>query len=80
MSRYEKLKIFLMGMAVALLLAHLFQQTPIEAQSQASQIGRYQISATTLPAKGATTVCAYIIDTQTGQYVFTKETGGVFDR
>ena len=80
MSRYEKLKVFLMGMTVALLLTGFFKQTPIVAQAPAPQTGRYQISATTLPAKGATTVCAYIIDTQTGQYVFTNSHAGVFDR
>jgi hypothetical protein len=80
MSRYEKLRIFLMGMVVAILVMTFLQQTPTEAQTGAGQNGRYQISATTIPAKGATTVCAYIIDTQTGQYVYTTQTSGTFGR
>jgi hypothetical protein len=80
MSRYERLKTFLMGVAVALLLISLLQKSPTVAQTQPPQTGRYQISATTLPAKGATTVCAYLVDTQTGQYVLTTAKAGVFDR
>ena len=80
MLRYERLNVFLMGLIVALLLMGFLNQTPTVAQAPAAQTGRYQISATTLPAKGATTVCAYIVDTQTGQYVFTSKTEGVFDR
>jgi len=78
MTRYAKLKIFLLGMAVALLIVQLIPQTPTVAQTQPAQPGRYQISSTTLPAKGATTVCAYIIDTQTGEYYFTTKSSGTF--
>ena len=80
MSRFEKVKIFLMGMAVALLIAHLVPQRSVEAQVGVTepQNGRYQISATTVPAKGATTPCAYIVDTRTGQYYFTTKQAGTF--
>ena len=80
MSRYEKLKIFLMGMLVALLLVSFFPQNPTVAQPQQMQTGNYQVSAMAFATKGGTTKCAYIIDTQTGQYFFTTKDSGYFER
>jgi hypothetical protein len=69
-----------MGMMVALLLVHLLPQSPTVAQPQHMQTGNYQVSAMAFATKDGTTKCAYIIDTQTGQYFFTTKDSGYFER